>query len=1513
MPFTPDSEDAAYTRTLMSYPMGERPQEPASPSAGEVLGAAFREASPVGAGLAWLASIQRPAAEPDYRVEDDPSVSGTRILLGHTDEFAGSRSRTETQQIKSRIEAEERDKRTLAAAGIPGVIAGLGMGLVDPTLILPGGAIYRSVKMREALMRSAASGAAAGAVQSVANEALMQAFQVTRTPEDALLNVSAGTILGGVLGAGASALLSRVERDAIASKLEADLAPMRGEAAGDHFGGVNKMVEPGASAATGLAQPAGAAATEARDLVTTPTVLSKIPGAGSAVEDTARAVGGKLGPVQRLVTSDLAESRRLLADLAEVPYEFTQNWEGRPTSNGVPVSAEVDLARKQITVAAMDALDAAWKEYRGGDVGILARERAALGRMMGSGDERMTFREFAEAVSDAGRNGDQHEIPQVAKAAVDVRRLVFEPWKKRAAAAGIFKDEDINVETALSYWPRVWNREAIEANGPRLVEIITDWLGGEHARQRDIQGRIIGLDGQRQQTEAATKKLRGRLATLEKREQEMFGRVQEMLVRERQEGRRSNLLDERAASLAEMDSELSEFITAMKAEVAPGSPQRELLDQLEADYKALSKEAKAEQVTESKLEKAEKAELDAFVSGASMKMAAEILAGKRRPFREKKFLAYIAREGGVYDPGEDVLSILGGRNKAPGLINSKGRGLDEWGEKLGLEVLQVGRPLEPNEVLDLIDAAARGQDPEEWVALQRSGRNRVAAEAQDAADIIGEAMSHEGFQPESVKDVALFLRGDTSRPELASTLDDLDRELARMEEAGAATSAAARLDFLGDDLVFTREQIARTRELIRHARKERERAAGRAKLTAVQRRELAVSERATAGRWKALQDRHESMTQMRELLEDAVRLNQQQEERVWKEIEKHLTEWRGTSAAEAISAIKARDKAAAARGRAPDAPRLRSADSTIMTAVKRIMGAEKDMSREELRSLAEEIKDHIVGGPEGRLSYDHASTFAEQVKSRAGMVAAEPRIGLARRAFAIPDELVKDFLENDAELIVKNFLAGVVPDVVLTERFGDMMLTDRIKSLRDEANAAQRNAKDEAGRKAIAKRAQADEGDIVALRDRIRNTAGWTDKGWVRSAARVVAAVKNYNVLTSLGGAGLSSVADMAGPVFRWGVGKVLGDALWPWLGSVGRSAAIKEQRRQFRAMGICVESMLASRSGALDEVSAVYRPQSRVERALQAGAEKMQLANLQAYWTDFAKQMAASVSSSEILRACRAVAEGKATARQIADLNASNIDTQFMAKRIWDQWSGPGGGTIEDGVILPNTEKWADPAARLHFEAAVKREVDIAVVTPGMEKPLWMTDPVLGVFGQFKAFTAAATERILVANLQRADAATLSGLVASVTLGMLSAALYAGTSGRPLPERPQDWIKEGIQRGGLLGWLDEANTFASKMSRGSMDVYRLIGADRPTSRLASLSAMEQLMGPSYTAAGHAVALGGGLTSEMGRKLGLSDGEGMTAGDLARGRKLVPLQNLWFARRGFNAVEEGVSGALGLQ
>jgi hypothetical protein len=179
--------------------------------------------------------------------------------------------------------------------------------------------------------------------------------------------------------------------------------------------------------------------------------------------------------------------------------------------------------------------------------------------------------------------------------------------------------------------------------------------------------------------------------------------------------------------------------------------------------------------------------------------------------------------------------------------------------------------------------------------------------------------------------------------------------------------------------------------------------------------------------------------------------------------------------------------------------------------------------------------------------------------------------------------------------------------------------------------------------------------DLSAIRDRVRGIYGISADLPLRNAARALNVLKNYNVLTSMGSAALSSLPDMAGTVLRHGLTATFSDAFLPFFNMLTRQSDVwKEAARQYRAMGIAVESVLASRHHALTDTLDTYHPQSRVERTMQWATGKFQFVNLLAPWTDFAKINASLVAGSEILRATRAAAEGKASARQLRTLGES-------------------------------------------------------------------------------------------------------------------------------------------------------------------------------------------------------------------------------------------------------------------
>jgi hypothetical protein len=660
----------------------------------------------------------------------------------------------------------------------------------------------------------------------------------------------------------------------------------------------------------------------------------------------------------------------------------------------------------------------------------------------------------------------------------------------------------------------------------------------------------------------------------------------------------------------------------------------------------------------------------------------------------------------------------------------------------------------------------------------------------------------------------------------------------------------------------------------------------------------AVFETLARNRGNLLADRASAKLAEIESLEQKLARETANHDSMRAKIEDEIARWEGKSTTEAKAALKAREEAerareakAAATGEPKKGGRLEGADKAVDRAVARILKSERDLPRAELRARADEITNRILGSPDGRLPYD----LGMEHGTAHGGSGEQPRGALAAREFNIPDATIRDFLENDVEHIVASHLRTMVPDVLLTEKFGDTRMTEAFRKINDEYAALADGAKSDKERTRLENERQGVISDLSSIRDRIRGTYAISSDAPMRNAARAL------NVLTSMGSAALSSLPDMAGTVLRHGLTSTFNDAWAPFFNLLTRQSDVwKEAGRQYRAMGIAVESVLASRHHALTDTLDTYHPQSRVERTMQWATGKFQFVNMLAPWTDFAKINASMVAGSEILRAVKASAGGTANARMLRTLGESGIEPH-MAERIAKAFED--GGEIRDGVHLPNTADWTDKEARRVFEGAVARDADIAVVTPGQEKPLWMSHPILSVLGQFKSFTAAATERVLISNLQRRDAQVLQGMIFSMGLGMLSYKLNSLTGGQPTSDKPQDWVKEAISRGNLLGWFEEGNALASKVTRGGVDIYRMIGADKPLSRYASRSAMDQILGPTAGKIGGILAVGSAASKPS--EWNESDSKAM--------RRLVGGQNVFYLRNLFDQVEKSGNKAFGIE
>ncbi len=597
------------------------------------------------------------------------------------------------------------------------------------------------------------------------------------------------------------------------------------------------------------------------------------------------------------------------------------------------------------------------------------------------------------------------------------------------------------------------------------------------------------------------------------------------------------------------------------------------------------------------------------------------------------------------------------------------------------------------------------------------------------------------------------------------------------------------------------------------------------------------------------------------------------------QIEGELKNWKGKSADEALSAISARDTAAV--GRDANAPRLTGADRSVGTALKRILNSDKDLSRQELVNRAERTVDRIVGTPDGRIPYDDGS--------KAAMVPGEDRRGpLANRELMIPDSSIRDFLNTDVEHTLNQFLNTIVPDVLLRERFGDVDMSDAFRRLADEHTALSTAAGSEKARVKLNNQYQKAVADLAAVRDRIRGLYGFSSDPRGRQWGRIAATIGKANQMADLGGTAITSLADMAGPVFLHGLGSAFRYQWMPMFQALTSASGRRlygEAAQEMKTLGVAAETFLQMRKQGIGDFMEMYQPASKFERAVDKASNGFFLANLLTPWTDFAKVGAGMVSMNSLANAAEAVVKGTAKKGQLRRLAENGIDSD-MAGRIWKELNTEGGSNVVNGVRISNAGNWTDAAARDAWEGALSRESDIAVITPGQERSLLMSrSPALALVLQYKTFVQASTERLLYRGMQARDVQALSGLLSAIGLGMISQAAYSATTGSELPQTPSDWVKQGISRSGFTGWLEEMNAISSKWTNGTWDAYRLIGATQAASRYQSRDKLGVLMGPTANKLSGLIQAGGDAAN-----LDWKDS------DTRALRRVVAGQNLFYVR-----------------
>lgn len=545
------------------------------------------------------------------------------------------------------------------------------------------------------------------------------------------------------------------------------------------------------------------------------------------------------------------------------------------------------------------------------------------------------------------------------------------------------------------------------------------------------------------------------------------------------------------------------------------------------------------------------------------------------------------------------------------------------------------------------------------------------------------------------------------------------------------------------------------------------------------------------------------------------------------------------------------------------------------------------LSDNEVKELVEETIDTILGNAEGRIPYDS--------------IVSGPRGPLKERLLSIESSKIQDFMELDIEHVMHAQTRTMSADIELTKKFGSVDLAEEIRKVNDEANRKIANVdkrtdiKDAAKEKArtkLEKQRKRAIADIEGIRDRLRGQYALpaNPDGLVIRAGRVA---RNLNYLRLLGGMTISALPDMAGVIMKHGLTSTFRDGFIPLVTNFRAFRAAADEVKQ---AGTALDMILDSRAMSLADITGDYGRNSKFERGIQSLSSRFGVSSLMAPWNASMKQFSGLIVMTNVLKAAERVAKGQALKGDVRKLAAGGINAD-LAQRIFTQFSQHGDN--QAGVLLAKAGNWTDRQAIDAFRTAVVRDVDRIIVTPGQDKPLWMSTELGKTIGQFRSFGISAMQRTMLAGLQQRDAATLNGAMVALGLGAMSYWAKQTIAGKDLSDNPAVWAVEAFDKSGITGWLMDANNIAEKATRGTVGLSAITGEQ--VTRYASRNITGAILGPTPDALADIFQVSGAVFAGDATK-----------SDLKKVRQLVPFQNLFYLRSLFNQVEEATGQALDL-
>ena len=498
------------------------------------------------------------------------------------------------------------------------------------------------------------------------------------------------------------------------------------------------------------------------------------------------------------------------------------------------------------------------------------------------------------------------------------------------------------------------------------------------------------------------------------------------------------------------------------------------------------------------------------------------------------------------------------------------------------------------------------------------------------------------------------------------------------------------------------------------------------------------------------------------------------------------------------------------------------------------------------------------------------------------------------------------FIMSDIFALQKTYARQIIPDILLTRKYGDPNGLG-VRFIEDGEmsgfNPGLITVANEYNFKLIGKKGKARDAlikerdqvltDLEAGIELIRGTYGLpaNPHAWSSVAMRTM---KHYNALTMLTGFA-AAIPDVARTVMTSGIKRGFKTQFEMFSDFLDGGTIFKMGKKEAQSFGEAVDMVTGQRAMLFADVGDMFGLASKLESGLgKASAFNFMYVNLMSRWTEMAKSMASVTIGSRILEDSIRWTKGSLPDKWKTALSSSGIN-QDMARRIAVQFEKHGEKTKHN--FMANTAKWEDEAAVDAFGAALNKDINITIVTPGLgDTPLWMSTELGSTFAQFKKFAISATQRMLMRGMQEKDLDFLFGSMLLMGSGMLIDKIYTEFRfGRDYSKQSLTTkLLNAFDRSGLAGIYTDINKAIETLTDNRIGIGPLVGESKPfgsSNRWKAGTIGGPTGGQIYNIFDILYDVGGNQYNHH------------TAKNV---RRLIPFQNVWYLDWLFDDIQKGL-------